>query len=372
MKALVAKTQLTKALEFVSMANYKTDNGEDNAIMISCDNYVLTLTGGNEENHIEMVIEAEVEETGAIVVNSTNLDKQIKGFPGKEIVITGNSDFMYFETSEDVDDSMKCNMKVDSAESTKFADYTASKSTPCLTVNANTLADALAAAAIAVDKKSPKEELKNVGLILNKDTVEFVGFSSKRLSKQSIKTNGTNEVEGEKRFTIPLTVAKNVAKMFKKGKKDVSLCLEKNEQGNYLVFKNEVATIFCKLLHPTYPSFSRLLENKAEYSINFSAANLTRIIKGLSGMSKADVVVTLTPTDKSMEFSIINDGSKMALSIGCNINGEKTTIKMLGKDLKEAFGCVNTDTCTLNVIRNTVYTLVEDNGDYIFMGSLCK
>ena len=42
MKLLVTKTLLVKALEYVSLSNYKAgDDEEDKAIMISCDNYVL-------------------------------------------------------------------------------------------------------------------------------------------------------------------------------------------------------------------------------------------------------------------------------------------------------------------------------------------
>ena len=106
MKLLVTKTLLVKALEYVSLSNYKAgDDEEDKAIMISCDNYVLTLTGGNAENHVEITIEAEIEEPGEIVIQASDLDKQIKGFPSKEIMLTGNDEFMYFETSEDTEDS---------------------------------------------------------------------------------------------------------------------------------------------------------------------------------------------------------------------------------------------------------------------------
>ena len=372
MKLIVEKSQLVKALEYVAMANYKTDLSDDSAIMLSCDNYTLSLIGGNNENHIEMTLEAEVEEVGEIIISATNLDKQIKGFPGKQIMLTGNHEFMYFETSEDVDDSMKCNMKVTAIESNKFEDYTAMKSATILVVNGNTLSSALSAATIAVDKKSAKDELKNVGIIMEKDIIDFVGFSSKRLSKYSIPTNGSNTLEEGKRFTMPLPVAKNIAKMFKKGKKDITIYLEKNKLGNYLRFQNGIVAIYSKILNYDFPDYSRILKNPADFVVTFSAANLKRVISGLSGMSKADVIVTLTPSENGMEFSIISDGSKTALAIPCTMTGNKTTLKLVGKDLKEAFSNISSDSCSLHAVKNSIYFFKEAKEEYLFLGSFCK
>ena len=139
-------------------------------------------------------------------------------------------------------------MKVDAVKSEKFKDYTPSKKMQILKINAGELSDAFAASIIGVDKKSPKEELRNVGMVTTKDTIDIVGFSSKRLSIFTVDTNGTNEIVDEKRFTIPYMAIKNIVKMFKKGKTEIIVTMERNAQGNFLCFKNEVSEIYTKIL----------------------------------------------------------------------------------------------------------------------------
>lgn len=373
MKLLVTKTLLVKALEYVSLSNYKAgDDEEDKAIMIFCDNYVLTLTGGNAENHVEITIEAEIEEPGEIVIQASDLDKQIKGFPSKEIMLTGNDEFMYFETSEDTEDSLKCNMKVDAVKSEKFKDYTPSKKMQILKINAGELSDAFAASIIGVDKKSPKEELRNVGMVTTKDTIDIVGFSSKRLSIFTVDTNGTNEIVDEKRFTIPYMAIKNIVKMFKKGKTEIIVTMERNAQGNFLCFKNEVSEIYTKILNTTYPDYKRILNNSYNMTMKFESANLKRAISSLTGISKVNVVVTLAPGEENVRFTMSGDGSKTGLAIPCEFTGNKKIIKIYGKDLKEAFSNVTGKECSLNIIQDALFVMKEAPGTYVFFGSLCR
>lgn len=373
MKLLVTKTLLVKALEYVSLSNYKAgDDEEDKAIMISCDNYVLTLTGGNAENHVEITIEAEIEEPGEIVIQASDLDKQIKGFPSKEIMLTGNDEFMYFETSEDTEDLLKCNMKVDAVKSEKFKDYTPSKKMQILKINAGELSDAFAASIIGVDKKSPKEELRNVGMVTTKDTIDIVGFSSKRLSIFTVDTNGTNEIVDEKRFTIPYMAIKNIVKMFKKGKTEIIVTMERNAQGNFLCFKNEVSEIYTKILNTTYPDYKRILNNSYNMTMKFESANLKRAISSLTGISKVNVVVTLAPGEENVRFTMSGDGSKTGLAIPCEFTGNKKIIKIYGKDLKEAFSNVTGKECSLNIIQDALFVMKEAPGTYVFFGSLCR
>lgn len=372
MKLLAEKTLLVKALEYVSLANYKVgDEEEDKAIMISCDNYVLTLTGGNSENHVEITIEAEIEEPGEIIIQASDLDKQIKGFPSKEIMLTGNDEFMYFETSEDTDDSMKCNMKVNAVSSEKFKDYTPEKKVQILKINAGELSNAFAACIIGVDKKSPKEELRNVGIVTAKETIDVVGFSSKRLSIFTVSTNGTNEIPDEKRFTIPLAAVKNIAKMFKKGKTEITVTMERNTQGNFLCFQNEISQIYTKILNTTYPDYKRILNNPYSMTMKFTSANLKRAISSLTGISKADVVVTFTPGEENARLSMSGDGSKTGLAIPCEFTGTKKIVKIYGKDLKEAFSNVTGTECSLNIIQDALVVMKENPGTYVFFGSLC-
>lgn len=369
MKATIAKNQLVKAIEFVSLANYKTDEADD-TISISCDSYTVALTGANAENNIEIVLEAEVEEPGYIVIEAKNLDKQLKGFGGTNIVLTGNDDYIFFETEKSVEEY--CNMKIMASETKKFLDFRSDKNAVILTCNSGILANALAAASIAVDKKSPKEELKNVGVIMTKDKISFVGFSSTRLSVFDIDTNGTNKMDGTNRFTIPLNAAKNIAKMFKKGKNDITVCLEKNNYGHYLVFKNGFATVYCKILNLAYPEYSRILETKPTCKYSFSSKDLKKSISTLGGLSRSDIIVSCSPGDNgSMKMTIAAEKLNVSTAINFTFDGEKSDFKINGKDLKEAFSYMSSDTCSIYSIQNKIY-LFKDESGYVFMGSFCK
>lgn len=368
MKLKVSKSLLTKSLEYMIAANYAIDKEKESNILLFSDNYSLTLISGNDENRLKISMEAEVDEPGEIIISTTTLDKQVKSFAGSMIEITGNSAFVYFETTKDVAANLRCNVKIEAIETDSLADFEDVTSTKICSVNAGAVASAISAAVVAIDPKSVKEELRNVGLIVNEKGLTFVGFSSRKLAKSLIPID--TKVKKEGRLVIPLAAAKNVAKMLKKGKTDVEIAAEKNSSGNYITIKNDTCSIYLRVVSSEFPKFEQLFASKPNHSMNVNTAVFKKAIGGFAGINK-DSILNLNCTTDKIELRMVVDGAETALAVGTTATGDKK-FAVQAKTLKEMVSAIETTNCDIHIVNDMIMLIVSDDENVAFVNPLVK
>ncbi len=360
MKVSISKKTLVKALEFVLASNYKLKE-EDTTILLDCDEYQLTIVGGNEENHLEFRFDAEVEEPGSVIVSAKGLDKSLKGFKTENIVISANLEDAFFRTDEDASFASVISLKA--CESDKFTVPEDAKVTPIATVKASTVADALEIPILGVSKKAINESMRNLGIIINGDKMSFAGVSESQFSKNTIAIPDTGL---SMRLNTPLQAMKNIIKMFKKGQHDIKIALENNSEGSFLTFKNEFSS-YAVVADEGFADFEKMEDkiagmNDHEHYLKFNASDMSRIFSGIPGSAKVDSILA---------FSANKTGDKLKVSLESAENASSAVIEceskniqkifVPGKALKEVLSHLTEDQITIEVIDNQLGILNEGN-----------
>lgn len=361
MKVSISKKMFVKALEHVLSSTYKTEKEEDSTILIDCDEYQLSIIGGNEENRLEFYFDAEVEEPGSAIISAKGLDKSLKGFKTNNLEITANLEDVFFRTDKDSSYASVINLKT--CESDKFTIPENVKEVSVATIKASTIADALEIPILGVNKKTINESMRNLGVIINGNEMSFVGVSENQFSKNTFEIPNTGLAL---RLNTPLQAMKNIVKMFKKGQNDIKIALEENSEGTFLTFKNEFSS-YAVIASNGFAEFEKMEEkissmNDHEHFLKFNTADMYRIFSVIPGSAKVDSILSLSS-------SLVGDKLKISLENGANTSGtvipcECKNIKKIfiqGKTLKELLSHMTEEQVKMEIINNQLAIINEGN-----------
>lgn len=366
MKLLVSKTLLLKALEGVTGSNYIVDGKEDSSILIYSDNYTLTIVGGNSENRCEMVLPADVEETGEIIIASKDIDKRIKGIPTKDISVRGNENFIFFEAADSETTKSSYSTKFEACESDKFTDFDEVKNIELSHLNAGELSVALACAISAADKKAIKPEIRNVCMSLDSGKISFVGLSSLNLQRYTF--DGCKP-EISKTVVIPYDGCKNIAKILKKNKNTVEIFLQKNNLGYFLVVKTHIGYFYLKVLSSKYPDYSCLCDiSHADSCVSFNTNYLRQLVNSISGIRKGSSISFILNDLKQIEMSAAD------VSIVCtgDVKGNFNGVSFEAKPFKDMLSVMSAEQCTIYIVRDCICVIQSSDGKMVNVNSLIK
>lgn len=350
MKLLVEKKKLAKAIELANV-------NENSELLFSCDGYQLIISGKAPDIHVEFTFDVEADEPGEIVVAGKDLHKTLKGFNSENIEISANLDFAFFRTPADA--AVQSAIKLDAVAS-DMPTYSANESTFLFKEVAKNIAAKMATPINGVDKKAVKPELRDLGIIIN-DKLTFVSFSNVSLIENSFKIQSQNE----QRKRISLNAAKIAYKLLKTGKSEVDVSLEKTNEGEYLVFRNEHSIIFVKT-EDGYPEYKYLDGITPEKIVEIPDA--IGIFTAMPAAAKTDSIIELSIQDNTVLTTLCDTSVTSNFSKPCKAE-ENFKFKTNGKRLKEAFSGFENKDVTIGIIPKKVFIITKDN-EYKFIGSL--
>ena len=250
MKTMVSKKNLLEGLQKVSKSTTKgTLDNIMKGVFIEAEGNSLILRGTDLDISIESIIEAEVIESGKILVDCKLLLEIIRKLADGDIsmedtendlsIICGKSNFTV--------------MKMNEKEFPAFPKLEEYSST--IKVNAETLKQKIQAVSFAAAKDESRPILQGILFELKQNTLTLVALDGYRMSISKV------DVESNSECSCVLNgTHSNVVNILEKE-------IEISFSNNHIVFASENLKVICRLLEGNYVNYSALINVESKFNV---------------------------------------------------------------------------------------------------------
>ncbi len=326
-------------------------------VLLSTDEGRLRVAGTNLEISISNVVNAKVEEEGAITVPADVISELITSLPNQKIELTTNKMVLGVK-GEGVD------AKLNGIPAEEFPEMPTTNDEPSFNVDLESLVPALKKVVFAAAKDEARPVLTGVLTRLEDNTLILVAVDGFRLSEKKIEISDVDSSKyswAEDGVVIPARAFKELIRISKNG--TVEVIIETGE--GRAIFEFGDVRLASRLLEGSFPEYkniipeSTVLEGEVEREEFKKAVSLAAVF----ARGSSNIVKTRTDIDEDkliLSANTADIGENIVETGFKNCNGENLKVAFNSNYLLECFNNLDSDKVSLTfsgalkplVIRN--------------------
>ncbi len=328
-------------------------------VLLSTDEGRLRVAGTNLETSISNIVNAKVEEEGAITVPADVISELITSLPEQKIELSTEKMVLHVK-GEGID------AKLNGIPADEFPELPVTHEEPSFEIDLDNLVPALKKVVFAAAKDEGRPVLTGVLTKLEDNKLVLVAVDGFRLSEKKIEIDSVDSANyswSEEGVVIPARAFKELIRISKQG--SVELTIETGE--GRAIFEFGEVRLASRLLEGSFPEYKKIIPDTSilEGSVNREEIKKAVSLAAVFARGSSNIVKLRSDLDNNKIILSANTAD-----IGENVV-ETNLEKPVGEDLKVAFNsnylleCFNNlDTEKINLIfSGSLKPLVIKNAD---------
>ena len=331
-------------------------------ILIKAESNRVILMGNDLEIGIECIIEAEVQSTGSVVVNSKLFGEIIRKLSG---------DILYFDVNSNNVTNIKCGnskFKISGIESLEFPEVKKFESQSEIKISQHQLKELVGQTIFAVGTSEAKLILTGCYLEASENNVSMVAVDGFRLALKKIKCD-ENVISGDTAaMVIPSKTLNELTKIIEDTDDKIKIIYsEKN-----IRFEFNNVTFVSRLLEGDYIDYKRIIPSEFKTTLKTDVKSLLNAVERASLIITSDIIkapVILDIRGGAIELTCENQAGRVEEIIPVDFIGEEFKIGFNNKFLLDALKAATSENIKINLIGKENPCLIEpeEGDDYKFI-----
>lgn len=308
-------------------------------ILMRLQKNILTLTAFDLSLGIEISVEVQGEEDGAIAAPSDLLSEIISRIPSGEVTLHAQDDNQLQLKAG------KGKYKTSWLNSEEFPELPAIENGQSVKLKAGDLQKAIASTIFCSSPEETKQMLTGVRLTVFADTLELAATDGHRLAVTKSEQKYSGEEIG---VTIPARALGELEKLLK-GAEEIEMVLNKSQ----VVFRSSDRKLTTRLLEGQYPAYRQLIPAQFSRIITTDRKGLLSAIERLAifGVEKKNIKpVRLDVSGEEITLSVeSSDKGSGDETIGCSLAGDDVLFALNIKYFCDALKAIQSQEVQLNL-----------------------
>ncbi len=299
-------------------------------VLLATDGNRLRLSATNLEVGINYWIGSKVEEQGSLTVPARLFAEFVSSLPHGNIELTGLDGVLSVK-------SPHYESKINGISAEEFPVIPTVSSDPVLTLEAQAFRDGLAQVVVAASADEARPVLAGVYLYVEDGALFIAATDSYRLAEKRLELSEN----APKSFSVlvPARTMQELVKLLGESAGDVEIYVDENQ----VMFRIEDVELVSRLIEGQFPSYRRLIPDKAETSFEIATAELARITKVASLFARESAGSVRMEVKEEGEVSVVSSDSEVGgntSSAECDVAGEDGEISLNARYLTDALAAV--------------------------------
>ncbi|HBV68553.1 MAG TPA: DNA polymerase III subunit beta [Clostridiales bacterium] len=359
MKLKINQNELNKSINIVQKAvSARTPLPILSGILIEAKDNMLILTATDLDLGIKTYSPCDVEEEGAIVVQSKLIGDFVRKLPSNSYVNIG--------TMENNNIEIKClnseiNMLGNSAS--EYPDNTFDNDGDSLFIKGEALKNLIKYTYFAAAQENIKPIFTGCLMEIKNNLCTFVALDGYRMAVKKIPV----EYGGNISVVVPSKALLEILRIIEENKEDIEITVSES----HISFKIENTTIISNLLEGKFMDYEGIIKDNFVTVVKAEASDIRDSVERASLLAKDDKnnLIILDIKDKSMQINSASEYGNVEENLSVEKTGEDLKIGFNSKYLLDFLKVIDSEKISINLIgkNNPCFITEEESKDYIYM-----
>ncbi len=359
MKLKINQNELNKSINIVQKAvSARTPLPILSGILIEAKDNMLILTATDLDLGIKTYSPCEVEEEGAIVVQSKLIGDFVRKLP--------SNSYVNIETMENNNIEIKClnseiNMLGNSAS--EYPENTFDNDGDSLFIKGEALKNLIKYTYFAAAQENIKPIFTGCLMEIKNNLCTFVALDGYRMAVKKIPV----EYGGSISVVVPSKALLEILRIIEENKEDIEITVSES----HISFKIENTTIISNLLEGKFMDYEGIIKDNFVTVVKAEASDIRDSVERASLLAKDDKnnLIILDIRDKSMQINSASEYGNVEENLSVEKTGEDLKIGFNSKYLLDFLKVIDSEKISINLIgkNNPCFITEEENKDYIYM-----
>ncbi|HBD64595.1 MAG TPA: DNA polymerase III subunit beta [Clostridiales bacterium] len=359
MKLKINQNELNKSINIVQKAvSARTPLPILSGILIEAKDNMLILTATDLDLGIKTYSPCDVEEEGAIVVQSKLIGDFVRKLP--------SNSYVNIETMENNNIEIKClnseiNMLGNSAS--EYPENTFDNDGDSLFIKGEALKNLIKYTYFAAAQENIKPIFTGCLMEIKNNLCTFVALDGYRMAVKKIPV----EYGGSISVVVPSKALLEILRIIEENKEDIEITVS----DSHISFKIENTTIISNLLEGKFMDYEGIIKDNFVTVVKAEASDIRDSVERASLLAKDDKnnLIILDIKDKSMQINSASEYGNVEENLSVEKTGEDLKIGFNSKYLLDFLKVIDSEKISINLIgkNNPCFITEEENKDYIYM-----
>jgi len=359
MKLKINQNELNKSINIVQKAvSARTPLPILSGILIEAKDNMLILTATDLDLGIKTYSPCDVEEEGAIVVQSKLIGDFVRKLP--------SNSYVNIETMENNNIEIKClnseiNMLGNSAS--EYPENTFDNDGDSLFIKGEALKNLIKYTYFAAAQENIKPIFTGCLMEIKNNLCTFVALDGYRMAVKKIPV----EYGGNISVVVPSKALLEILRIIEENKEDIEITVSES----HISFKIENTTIISNLLEGKFMDYEGIIKDNFVTVVKAEASDIRDSVERASLLAKDDKnnLIILDIRDKSMQINSASEYGNVEENLSVEKTGEDLKIGFNSKYLLDFLKVIDSEKISINLIgkNNPCFITEEENKDYIYM-----
>ncbi len=359
MKLKINQNELNKSINIVQKAvSARTPLPILSGILIEAKDNMLILTATDLDLGIKTYSPCDVEEEGAIVVQSKLIGDFVRKLP--------SNSYVNIETMENNNIEIKClnseiNMLGNSAS--EYPDNTFDNDGDSLFIKGEALKNLIKYTYFAAAQENIKPIFTGCLMEIKNNLCTFVALDGYRMAVKKIPV----EYGGNISVVVPSKALLEILRIIEENKEDIEITVSES----HISFKIENTTIISNLLEGKFMDYEGIIKDNFVTVVKAEASDIRDSVERASLLAKDDKnnLIILDIKDKSMQINSASEYGNVEENLSVEKTGEDLKIGFNSKYLLDFLKVIDSEKISINLIgkNNPCFITEEESKDYIYM-----
>lgn len=359
MKLKINQNELNKSINIVQKAvSARTPLPILSGILIEAKDNMLVLTATDLDLGIKTYSPCDVEEEGAIVVQSKLIGDFVRKLP--------SNSYVNIETMENNNIEIKClnseiNMLGNSAS--EYPENTFDNDGDSLFIKGEALKNLIKYTYFAAAQENIKPIFTGCLMEIKNNLCTFVALDGYRMAVKKIPV----EYGGSISVVVPSKALLEILRIIEENKEDIEITVS----DSHISFKIENTTIISNLLEGKFMDYEGIIKDNFVTVVKAEASDIRDSVERASLLAKDDKnnLIILDIKDKSMQINSASEYGNVEENLSVEKTGEDLKIGFNSKYLLDFLKVIDSEKISINLIgkNNPCFITEEESKDYIYM-----
>ncbi len=359
MKLKINQNELNKSINIVQKAvSARTPLPILSGILIEAKDNMLILTATDLDLGIKTYSPCDVEEEGAIVVQSKLIGDFVRKLP--------SNSYVNIETMENNNIEIKClnseiNMLGNSAS--EYPENTFDNDGDSLFIKGEALKNLIKYTYFAAAQENIKPIFTGCLMEIKNNLCTFVALDGYRMAVKKIPV----EYGGSMSVVVPSKALLEILRIIEENEEDIEITVSES----HISFKIENTTIISNLLEGKFMDYEGIIKDNFVTVVKAEASDIRDSVERASLLAKDDKnnLIILDIRDKSMQINSASEYGNVEENLSVEKTGEDLKIGFNSKYLLDFLKVIDSEKISINLIgkNNPCFITEEENKGYIYM-----
>lgn len=358
MKFSCFQSDLSSAINIVQKAvSSKTNLDILKGILIEVNQSSIKLTGNDLNLAIEVIVEAQVESTGTIVLDSRLLGEIVRKLPDATIDFNLKDNFVEI-------DCLYSNFKLMALNADDYPKLPLIENSKVINFSQDVFKNMIKQTIFAVSNDETRPILTGSLFELKNDQATMVSIDGYRLAMKNIPVS----IDKESKTVIPGKTLSELMKILGTSSDD-NLKIDITDK--YIAFSIDQIRIISKILEGEFIKYNQIIPNDFNTKVRVNTSALYQSIERASLLARESksATIKLSFNDQYVEITSMSEVGSVKDKVNIQFEGEKFDIGFNPRYLSEALRVMESEEIILELSSSLSPCIIKptDNDQYIYL-----